>query len=305
MAITKSYYKNLLNNLHDGMLCVDLDRKITFWNKSAEHLTGFSEKEVLGKDASEEVMVHFDEQGRRKKETICQLGQTMADGKPRKTEFFFKHRQGHFMPVLARISPIKDSRQGISGAVQVFSDNTSEIETQRAIDQLEKQALIDPLTGLANRRYIDKVLDNKIDETHRYGLRFGLLFIDIDHFKTINDTYGHQAGDLVLQTVSNTMSNVIRSSDILGRWGGEEFVVVVLNVQEKQLAAVAEKMRESVAKTRTEYKGRQIEATISLGAAISKQNRKDTKEDLLKRADDLMYTSKLNGRNQVSTELRK
>jgi diguanylate cyclase (GGDEF)-like protein/PAS domain S-box-containing protein len=302
-ALKKEYYKNLLDNLHDGMLCVDLNRSIIFWNKSAEILTGFSEKEVLGKTASEEVMVHFEENGKPKQGKSYPLQQTIADGKHRKTEFFFQHKDGHFIPVSVRISPIKDSRGNISGAVQVFSDNTPQIAAQRAIEQLEKEAMIDPLTGLANRRYIDIVLDNKIDETRRYGLNFGLLFIDIDHFKSINDKYGHDVGDKVLLTVANTMSNMIRSSDILGRWGGEEFIVIVLITEHNHLSAVAEKLRASVEKAITEDKGRQIEVTISIGAAISNRLQNKTKNDLLKKADDLMYTSKINGRNRVSINL--
>lgn len=302
-ALKEDYYKNLLDNLHDGMLCVDLNRSIIFWNKSAELLTGFPEQEVLGKKASEEVMVHFKENGEPDQGKVCPLQQTIADGKHRKTEFFFQHSNGHFVPVSVRISPIKDARGNISGAVQVFSDNTPQIAAQRAIEQLEKEAMIDPLTGLANRRYIDKVLDNKVDETRRYGLNFGLLFIDIDHFKSVNDNYGHDVGDKVLRTVANTMSNVIRSSDILGRWGGEEFIVIVLITEHVHLSAVAEKLRASVEKAVTEDRGRQIEVTISIGGSISSPHHKKTKNDLLKEADDLMYTSKINGRNKVSINL--
>ena len=179
--LTEEYYKNLLDNLHDGMLCVDSHKKIVFWNKSAEKLTGYTEKEVLGKIISDEVMAHFDENGKRLNEDQCYLQQVLDKGKSCKTDFYFQHKKGHFVPVSARISPIKDNRSKVSGAVQIFSDITTEIATQQAIIQLEKQAMIDPLTGLANRRYIDTVLDNKVDEVNRYGLTFGLLFIDIDH----------------------------------------------------------------------------------------------------------------------------
>jgi len=305
MALKESYYKNLLDNLHDGMFCVDSDKRITFWNRSAERLTGYSEKEVLGKRNCNEIMGHFDEHSKRIKENACPLKLTIEDGNSRKSEYFCRHKQGYFVPVSARISPIMDSRGRVSGAVQVFSDNSSELAAKQAIERLKKQAMIDPLTGLANRRYIDQVLDNKIDEQQRYGLKFGLLFVDIDHFKAVNDSYGHDVGDKVLQVVASTMSTVLRTSDILGRWGGEEFIVIVLNVDEKHLLGVADKLRTSVEKARTEYQDRQIEVTISIGAAISDSGQTDTKAELLKKADDLMYTSKIKGRNRVSVKLDK
>jgi diguanylate cyclase (GGDEF)-like protein/PAS domain S-box-containing protein len=302
MSLTEDYYKNLLDNLHDGMLCVDLNKKIIFWNKSAQKLTGYAEKEVLGKIAGEEIMAHLDNRGVRKNEDSCYIRQTIDEGKPHKTEFYFKHKKGHLVPVSTRISPIKDPQGRISGAGLVFSDNTSGIAAQQAIKRLEKQAMIDPLTGLANRRYIHKILDNKIDEMSRYGLKFCLLFIDIDYFKAVNDTYGQDAGDKVLKGVASSMANVIRPSDILGRWGGEEFIIIILNVEEELLFSVTEKVRIAVEKARTEYNGRQIEVTISIGAALPDPQQKNIKGDLLKRVDELMYTSKIKGRNRVSVE---
>ena len=304
--LKEEYYKNLLDNLYHGIVCVDPDRKVIFWNKSAERLTGYAEEKALGKLAGKEILVYFDEHGMRKKKgDSCPIELTIADGKSRQTEFFFKHDNGQYVSASADILPIKDTQGRIHGAVQVFSNSTSEIAIQKALKKLEKQAMIDPLTGLANRRYIDKILDNKIDETQRYGLKFGLLFIDIDHFKAVNDKYGHDVGDKVLQMAANTMSSVIRTSDILGRWGGEEFVVLVLNVGEEELLGVAEKLRIAMEKARMENKGTQIKVTISIGATMSDPQKKDTKEKLLKRADDLMYTSKLKGRNQVSLRLEK
>ena len=300
MSLSEDYYRNLLDNLHDGMLCVDLNKIIIFWNKSAQKLTGYTEKEVLGKIAGEEVMAHLDNLGVPKNEDSCYIRQTIEEGKPHKTEFFFRHKKGHLVPVSTRISPIKDSQGRISGAGLVFSDNTSGIAARQAITRLEKQALIDPLTGLANRRYIHKILDNKIDEMNRYGLKFCLLFIDIDHFKAVNDTYGHDAGDKVLQEVAGSMANVIRPSDILGRWGGEEFLIIILNVEEEMLLSVTEKVRIAVEKARTEYNSRQIEVTISIGAALPDPQQKNIKRELLKKADELMYTSKIKGRNRVS-----
>jgi len=167
--------------------------------------------------------------------------------------------------------------------------------------QLEEMALLDPLTRLANRQHIEANLQRRLEEYTRYGWTFGVLFIDIDHFKKINDSYGHDIGDKVLKLVSLTLQNSLRPFDFLGRWGGEEFVALVVNVNEKQLVHIAERARRLLEQSQILLKQDPIKVTVSMGATMA--IRGDTLEDLIKRADRLMYRSKSAGRNRVSTKL--
>ncbi len=158
--------------------------------------------------------------------------------------------------------------------------------------------MLDPLTGIGNRRFIEMRLASCLLESRQYKVPYGVLYVDIDHFKTVNDTHGHDAGDLVLKMVAATMSHSIRSSDHLGRWGGEEFIAIILNISRMKLAKVANKLRMLVSRSQHFTPGRTINVTISIGATLARRD--DTVETIVKRADQLLYQSKQGGRNRVS-----
>jgi diguanylate cyclase (GGDEF)-like protein len=161
--------------------------------------------------------------------------------------------------------------------------------------------LIDPVLELGNRRYLESNIRGRLEELGRYGWQFGVLFVDIDHFKNINDRYGHQIGDKVLRMVSKSMSNSLRTFDMVGRWGGEEFVVIVVNVQEDQLYAVANRLRMLVEQSSVTFGSETIGVTVSIGAAMALPD--DDVERIIKRADNLMYKSKNSGRNCVTVNV--
>ncbi|MEK7750071.1 MAG: GGDEF domain-containing protein [Planctomycetota bacterium] len=161
-------------------------------------------------------------------------------------------------------------------------------------------ALLDPLTELANRRYTELNIQTKLDEMRRYGRPFGILFVDIDHFKNINDFYGHDIGDKVLTMVANTFMKNVRASDIVGRWGGEEFIAIIPNINEAQLYFTANKLRVLVEQSGFSLNSGIVQVTVSIGATLALL--KDTAETLLERADKLLYYSKANGRNRVSID---
>ena len=160
--------------------------------------------------------------------------------------------------------------------------------------------MLDPLTELANRHYIELNMQTKLDEMHRYSRPFGILFMDMDHFKNINDFYGHKIGDKVLIMVSNTFMKNVRASDIVGRWGGEEFLAIMPNINEEQLLFTASQLRVLVEQSGFSLDSGVVRVTVSVGATLSQP--KDTAKTLLERADKLLYYSKANGRNRVSIE---
>jgi diguanylate cyclase (GGDEF)-like protein len=136
---------------------------------------------------------------------------------------------------------------------------------------------------------------------HRYGWSFGLLLIDIDQFKAINDTYGHDAGDTALKMVARTLEANSRSFDLVARWGGKEFLVIIVNVDETKLHRVAYKLRTLVGKSSIHVGNERIGVTVSVGAALPRPE--DTIDSLIKRADQRMYKSKSARRNNTSTKL--
>jgi diguanylate cyclase (GGDEF)-like protein len=186
------------------------------------------------------------------------------------------------------------------GAVELFRDCSEKISAMRKIEDLEELALHCPLTRVANRAYSQQMLENTFNEFLRYAWPFGVIFIDIDHFKSVNDTHGHETGDIVLKAVASTIMNALRSFDFVGRWGGEEFLVITPNVDRQALAEVSERLRVLVANSYVLAKDRRISVTVSIGATVACPV--DTPKSLVERADRLMYRSKAEGRNKVTLD---
>ncbi|MDD3845125.1 MAG: GGDEF domain-containing protein [Syntrophorhabdaceae bacterium] len=296
--LTDRFYRKLLNSLYEGVYFVDRDRTILYWNDAAEQMTGYRRSEVLGKHCWDSLLMHVNDRGDSLCADQCLLRQAMEQGKSMEGELFFHHRDGRQAPVLVRTSPMHDQRGRIVGAVEVFSDNSSTVDLGRKVRELERMALLDPLTRLGNRRYGEMNLAGKLREFKRYGWPFGVLFIDIDNFKVVNDTYGHDAGDRVLRLVAATISSGLRASDVVSRWGGEEFVAFVASVDEENLRHVGEKIRALVERSSISLEDETRHVTISIGATLARK--KDSAAALIKRADALMYRSKKEGRNRVS-----
>jgi len=163
--------------------------------------------------------------------------------------------------------------------------------------ELERIAHTDELTGLRNRRSIEKALANTLSAARRHEQSFAVLMIDVDHFKRVNDTLGHHGGDQVLIEVSRALSESLRTEDVIGRWGGEEFLVVLPYTGEAGAARSAERLRKSVAR-RTETTGSGPDVTVTVGLA---QWSGETCDDLIARADAALYAGKAAGRNVVHT----
>jgi diguanylate cyclase (GGDEF)-like protein/PAS domain S-box-containing protein len=300
MRHTLNFFRNLIDNLYDGVYFVDRSRTITYWNKGAERLSGFAAGEVIGSCCHDNILVHMDFQGRMLCGEGCPLTAAMEDGSERQAEIFLRHKDGHRLPVLVRVAPIRDSEGCITGAVEIFSDNSARMADLQKIDELQQQAFFDPLTGLANRRYMELTLQSRLEEMARYGWRFGVLFLDVDHFKRINDQYGHETGDAALKMVAKTIAHCSRSFDTVGRWGGEEFVAIVVGVDESDMLATAERYRQVIAHSALNVESEAVRMTVSIGATLAALG--DTAEGLVKRADELMYKSKLAGRDCVTSD---
>ncbi|MGM0520310.1 MAG: transporter substrate-binding domain-containing diguanylate cyclase [Campylobacterota bacterium] len=167
-------------------------------------------------------------------------------------------------------------------------------QLQEAYTEMQHQAITDKLTGIYNRHKLDKTLDNEIQKSKRYGASFGVLILDIDLFKKVNDSYGHHIGDKILQEFTKVLNENCRKTDLLGRWGGEEFLIIVPHTSKDKLLSFAQKIRAAVNKHSFNEVGR---VTTSIGCAV--YNKNDTNESLVKRADDALYVSKNSGRDKV------
>ena len=295
------FHRIILDNIADGVYYVDRDRKIWFWNHASERLTGFESAQVMGTRCADNILKHVDCDGKNLCENACPLSATMDDGQDREAHVFLHHTDGHRVPVCVRTAVLRDAQEKVVGAVETFSDDTTHMADLLRIRQLEEVAFLDVLTALANRRYIQDRLEAHLAEAQRHGDRFGVIAIDVDNLKTINDRYGHDAGDKILGMVAQTIAHNCRPYDIAGRWGGDEFLVIVGHAMDWELRRLAERLRLLVGQSSLSTESRELSVTLSIGATSHRTD--EDLEQLLKRADDLLYRSKTAGRNRVTFEL--
>lgn len=169
---------------------------------------------------------------------------------------------------------------------------------QEQLDQLQIEVGTDFLTGLPNRRAFEQRLHENVDRSNRYGSKFSLVVMDIDHFKKVNDEYGHMAGDRTLKAIASLLGGHMRGSDVLVRYGGEEFVMILPETSDEQAERMAERIRHHVENATFKHSGGTIRVTISAGVGEVLKP-KDTPDDLFARVDAAMYQAKQTGRNKV------
>ncbi|MEW6533083.1 MAG: GGDEF domain-containing protein [Thermodesulfobacteriota bacterium] len=301
MEIDHGFYKALLDGLYEGVYFLDRDRVIRYWNRGAEHITGFSADEVIGKRCSDNVLMHIDENGRELcTAALCPAVATMTDGRAHEVQVYLHHKDGHRLPVRTRVAPIRDKKGIITGAVEIFTDNRELHDAKQRLKELERFALIDQLTQVGNRRYGEIYLQGSLSRLARYGWPFGLLFIDVDNFKNINDTYGHEVGDMVLKTVAKTLIHNVRSSDCVSRWGGEEFVVIILHADIDDIERMGSKLLALVRHCSVTSNPSVVRLSVSVGGTSARPD--DTPESIVARADKLMYRSKKSGGNRLTLD---
>jgi diguanylate cyclase (GGDEF)-like protein len=224
----------------------------------------------------------------------------MGDGRNREDELYLNHREGYRLPVSVRVAPLKNERGEITGAIELFNDIGSREALRLKIVELEKLALLDSLTGLPNRRHLESEIIGNLAKLSRTGESFGLLFFDIDRFKRFNDTCGHRLGDEVLRVLAKTLLSCVRPYDLIGRWGGEEFVGVFPGIDTEGLRRTAERLRTLAAMSRVATGNGSVSVTVSIGGAVASCG--DSLDSLLRKVDGLMYHSKNLGGNRSTLE---
>jgi diguanylate cyclase (GGDEF)-like protein/PAS domain S-box-containing protein len=287
-----------IENLFEGVYTCDVNRKILYWNQGAETITGYKSSEIIKRSCFDNILNHVDENGVGLCFDGCPLKATIEDGVGREASVYLQHKSGHRVPVKVRTIPLRNHENNIVGALELFTENKDENSLRNSLESYKKQSSEDPLTKTANRRYLVAIAESKIREFKTMGTTFGIAFLDIDNFKLVNDTYGHEVGDKVLKILAETIQSNFRRHDFLGRWGGEEFVIVFSDVNRDGLMIASEKIRNLVAASSLRLSDHDLKITISIGATVVTED--DTPESIITRADQLMYSSKRNGKNIVT-----
>jgi diguanylate cyclase (GGDEF)-like protein/PAS domain S-box-containing protein len=259
-------------------------------------VSGYPATAVAGRTCGDFLM-HCDDHGNVLCGAHCPVRESAVRRCPVEGRVWLKHADGARIPVNVSANPVMDSSGQCVGIVEIFRDVSEELALLTRAQELESQALIDPLTGLGNRRYAERVLEQSWEAWQRYGTHFGVAMFDIDHFKSINDRHGHPAGDEVLRGVAITMAGNLRIFDFLGRWGGEEFLAIVQSVATEDLVPVARRCRELGGSIRVPAGAEHIAATLSAGVASAGECR--SVAELVGLADRRLYRAKSTGRNRL------
>jgi len=269
---------------------IDVDSKVVSWNPEAERIFGYSESEALGRDIVELIVPADERAGIRSLIGRIMDGEAVTTNRNRNVA-----KDGRELVCEWFNTAIVDSRGRGNGWASIVKDVT---EQTKEAEEILFESRHDPLTGLLNRRGMDEVLQAERRRSDRLGAPYSTIMLDIDLFKAFNDRYGHECGDLVLRTISKTLRDSIRATDSAGRWGGEEFLVLVAGTGRDGAAALAEKIRERVEGAVAEYGGESFAVTVTAGVAACRCG-PETVGDCVRRADEALLAGKSAGRNRV------
>jgi len=290
----------MLDAVGEGVCHTDLDRRIVYWNASAFRLTGYEASAVLGCRCQDRILRHVNAQGTELCLTSeCPLLVPLRTGKPHKADLFVHHLEGHLVPVTVRTEPYHEDGR-LSGMTQFFHPSSSPSQPKEGAADWKRAALTDALTGLGNRREFRMAWGRAHRALVTRGTTFGILLVDLDHFKSVNDTHGHGVGDRVLKMVARTLGAGVRPLDSVIRWGGEEFLILVPRTSAEALADLAERMRRLIEKGWIVLPdASHLRITASVGGSLVRSE--DRAEDVVARADARLFECKDGGRNRSLT----
>ncbi len=304
---------NLLSSLSDlviervsfGIFVLDREMRVLMWNRYMQDHSGVAAADVSGRNLFDS----FPELPRawlsRKIESVFQLGSfAFSSWEQRPYLFRFDHDRPitggvDFMQQDCTCGPSARARE-VEAVCVTVSDVTHvsvmQREREEAVAKLQEYANRDGLTGIANRRFFEARLRDEFSRWQRYGGNLSVLLFDLDHFKTINDRFGHVVGDNVLRVMAQRVADVVRSQDTFGRFGGEEFALLLPCTSLDEAMLVAEKIRQTIGSTPIEAEGVRVPVTASVGGAAAHAGAL-THETLVNEADAALYRAKRQGRN--------
>ncbi|MCA9128410.1 MAG: diguanylate cyclase [Planctomycetales bacterium] len=296
LLIDSLYHRRLLDAHNTATVYLDPSGQILVWNRAAEQLTGRTGASVVHHTWSKELMGLVGSDGSGLSDDECPFRMMCERNAKVEIALQLKHVDGNVCAVTCTALPIFVAQSELGGAILLVQDDSTQAKLEQRVHTLHEFATRDPLTKVANRARLELELPSFVEEHSSIGQPGSLIICDIDHFKKINDSFGHQAGDEALVTFAGVLSEVARSSDLVARFGGEEFVVLCAGADNPTATARAEDFRRAVARTPVpSLKGR----TMTASFGVTEIQHGDTHETLLARADRALLQAKESGRNRV------
>ncbi len=295
-AVDALFQGRLLDNMYDAVVFIDAAGRVVLWNRGAERLTGVAGASIRGQLWQAELLGLSDEKGRAISEAECPVQTAIRCGAQSLRRLTIRGRGQRPVAVDAHAIPVINE-QGVSqGAILLFHDASSETSLEQQCQSLHEKATKDPLTQVANRAEFDRVHAMFVAAHQQQHVPCSLMMCDLDRFKLVNDTFGHQAGDAAIQCLASLLKSSCRPGDLVARYGGEEFVLLCADCDNASATRRAEQIRKALSQIpQPKLDGRTV--TVSFG--VTEIQPGDTPETMLRRADRALLTAKANGRNTV------
>jgi len=292
LARSEGLYRSVLSSMREGVILQDADGVIKAANPAAERILGLRRDQATGRTSADPAWqsIREDESPYPAEEHPAMLA-LKAGVQVDEAVMGLRRPSGELVWIAINARPVRDPDGSVRGVVTTFVDVS---ERKQRADAVRRAAETDFLTGLRNRYAMDRSLREAVARAGRYGEDLAVLFLDIDHFKQVNDRYGHDVGDLTLSSVAAAVAGALRAGDQAARWGGEEFIVAAYRADRAAALALAERLRQAVAALKLETAG---SVTVSLGVALYRDG--DDLDSLVGRADKALYEAKAAGRNRV------
>ena len=296
LSVDKLFHQKLLDSMHDAVVFVDTSLRILLWNRAAERMTGLTARSVIHKRWAPSLIGMYDENRRRMTAENCPVTHALSTGVQTLRRLTVQARESERLSVDAHMVPVVGIDGVMHGATLLLHDASSQITLEERVQTLHEKATRDPLTKVANRAEFDRV-HNQFVETHlERGLPCALIISDIDHFKSVNDTFGHQAGDYALISFAALLQRSCRPGDLVARYGGEEFVMLCADCDNSTATERAEMIRRELSEIPQALLGGK---SITASFGVTEIQAGDTPETMLRRADRALLQAKETGRNRV------
>jgi two-component system, cell cycle response regulator len=290
-------YRAALDSVTAGVYLVDKTGKILFWNSGAERITGHLRQDVVGRSALKDFLGHLDAENNQIAGELLPVSTVLREGKDSVAQVSIRHKSGHRVPARLHAAPIRDAHGVLIGAVETFEETVFNTPLDGRQSKLRDFGCLDDVSGVLNHAVIQSHLRETLATYAEHPVPFSVLCIGIDGLDVIKSRSSAGAASAVIRAVGQTLETSLRPTDMIGRWTENEFLAVLLECGEDEVARVGERLRRMAGQCEVEWWGDQLRVTISLGGTSARLA--DTIEGILRRAESALQTCVEQGGNRI------
>jgi diguanylate cyclase (GGDEF)-like protein/PAS domain S-box-containing protein len=291
-------YQTVLDGLQTGVYIVDRNRRIRFWNEGAEQITGYLRQDVVGRFLREHLLATGDGVKDLDSDPDDPINLAFRDGKPSIMDVSILHKNGYRVPIVLRTNPIRNSHGAVIGAAESFEKNRSASEWTRKQSAFADFGCLDAVTGVAAQSFMETQLRENLITFAEHNIPFGILLVQIDRMDQFRASRGPGVVPTILRIIAQSVENCVRPTDLVGCWGENQFIAILLQCKESEVALVGERVRRMIGRSEIEWWGDKFSVTSPLGGTGCRTG--DKVELLIARAEASLKESIGKGGNCVT-----